>query len=97
MIDDYLADPPSRISAVIPWTLVIIGEVDRGLTTFADHRTSNDAVFLGDLMGARLIPQVWASPAFPEFLRKTGIAAYWDEFGAPEYCRKNTKGDYVCD
>ncbi len=89
MIDDYLVGPPERISVLIPWTLVIIGEVDRGLTTFADHPTSNDAVFLGDFVGARLVPEVRASPVFPEFLRKTGIAAYWDEFGAPEHCRKD--------
>ena len=38
-----------------------------------------------------------ASPAFPEFLRKTGIAAYWDEFGAPEQCRKAENEDYLCE
>jgi len=41
-----------------------------------------------------LYPQVWASPAFPEFLRKTSIAAYWDEMGAPANCVKNASGDY---
>jgi tetratricopeptide (TPR) repeat protein len=97
MIDDYLRDPPEPIIPMIPWTLVIIGEVDRGLTTFADHHTSNDAVFLGDFMGTRLVPEVWASPVFPEFLRKTGIAAYWDEYGAPEHCEKLANGDYRCE
>jgi TolB-like protein/Tfp pilus assembly protein PilF len=97
LVDDYLVDPPARISVAIPWILVIIGEVDRGLTTFADHPTSNDAVFLGDFLGARLIPEVWTSPVLPEFLRKTGIAAYWDEFGAPEQCRKDANGDYRCE
>ena len=97
MVDDYLVEPPAPINALIPRTLVVIGEVDRGLTTFADHPTSNDAVFLGDFMGSRLIPEVWASPVFPEFLRKTGIAAYWDEFGAPEQCSKAENGDYRCE
>jgi hypothetical protein len=97
MVDDYLVDPPARISVAIPWILVVIGEVDRGLTTFADHPTSNDAVFLGDFLGARLIPEVWTSPVLPEFLRKTGIAAYWDELGAPEQCRKADNGDYRCE
>ena len=96
MFDDYLLDPPARISALIPWTLVLLGDVDRGLTTFADHPTSNDVWFLGDVMGTRLIPEVWTSPVLPEFLRKTGIAAYWDEFGAPEHCRKDAGGDYRC-
>jgi hypothetical protein len=48
-------------------------------------------------MGTRLVPEVYASPAFPGFLRKTGIAAYWDEFGAPEQCRKDANGDYRCE
>ncbi len=97
MVDDYLVDPPAPINALIPWTLMVIGEVDRGLTTFANHPTSNDAVFLGDVMGTRLIPEVWASPAFPDFLRKTGLATYWDEFGAPEHCTKDASGDYRCE
>jgi TolB-like protein/Tfp pilus assembly protein PilF len=97
MIDGYLRDPPASISVVVPWTLVVIGEVDRGLATFADHPTANDAIFLGDFMGTRLVPGVYASPAFPGFLRKTNIAAYWDAFGAPEHCRRLTNGDYRCE
>ncbi len=96
MIDGYLLDPPALISVVVPWTLVVIGEVDRGLATFADHPTANDAIFLGDFMSTRLVPEVWESPVFPEFLRKTGIATYWDEFGPPEQCRKDEAGDYRC-
>ncbi len=97
MIDHYLVDPPAPINVMIPWTLVIIGEVDRGLTTFADHPTSNDVWFLGDFLPIRRVPDVWASPVFPEFLRKTGIAAYWDELGPPEQCRKVASGDYHCE
>jgi TolB-like protein/Tfp pilus assembly protein PilF len=97
MIDDYLVDPPAQISVLIPWTLVVNGEVDRGLATFANHATTNDAIFLGDFMATRLVPEVYASPAFPGFLRKTGIAAYWDEFGAPEQCHKAADGDYRCE
>jgi hypothetical protein len=48
-------------------------------------------------MGTRLVTQAWASPAFPDFLIKTGIAAYWDEFGPPEHCRKLPNGDYRCE
>ncbi len=97
IIDDYLAAGPSRINALVPLTLIRMGEVERGLTLFADRLTSNDALFLGEVLGTRLYPEVWASPAFPEFLRKTGIAAYWDEFGAPEHCRKLANGDYRCE
>ncbi len=37
------------------------------------------------------------SPAFPEFARKIGYAALWDQYGPPDLCRKNEKGDYVCE
>ena len=97
MIDVYLVDPPSPMNVLIPWSLVVNGEIDRGLATFASHATTNDAIFLGDFMSTRLVPEVYASPAFPGFLRETGIAAYWDEFGAPEQCRKIANGDYRCE
>jgi TolB-like protein/Tfp pilus assembly protein PilF len=97
MVDEYLADAPARISVMIPWGLVMNGEIERGLVTFADHPTSNDGAFLGDVVFTGLVPGVWTSPAFPEFLRKTGLAAYWDEFGPPEQCRKDGNGDYRCE
>ena len=96
VIDDYLVNPPEFISSLVPWALVVLGEVDRGLTTFADHQASFDGAFLGNFIGARMFPEVWASPAFPSFLRKTGLAAYWDELGAPEDCPKDAGGDYRC-
>lgn len=64
-IDDYLVDPLEPISNLVPGALVFIGEVDRGLTTFADYRVSFDGPFLGDFLGARLVPEVWTSPVFP--------------------------------
>jgi TolB-like protein len=97
IIDDYLASAPPRVNALVPMTLIRIGQVERGLELFADRVTSNEALFLGEVLGTRLYPEAWASPAFPEFLRKTGIATYWDEFGAPEHCRKDAAGDYRCE
>jgi TolB-like protein/Tfp pilus assembly protein PilF len=97
IIDDYLASAPPRVNALVPMTLIRIGQVERGLALFADRLTSNEALFLGEVLGTRLYPEAWASPAFPEFLRKTGIAAFWDEFGAPEHCRKDAGGDYRCE
>ncbi len=97
IIDDYLTSTPPRVNALVPLTLIRIGQVERGLALFADRVTSNEALFLGEVLGTRLYPEAWASPAFPEFLRKTGIAAFWDEFGAPEHCRRETGGDYRCE
>jgi Tfp pilus assembly protein PilF len=96
-IDEYLVDPPEPISDLVPWALVVLGEVDRGLATFTEFTGSFDGAFLGDFLGARMAPEVWTSPLFPEFLRKTGIAAYWDEFGPPDHCRKLDNGDYRCE
>jgi TolB-like protein len=97
IIDAHLAGGPVRINALVPLTLVQMGEFDRGLAVFADHLSSNDPLFLGEVLGTRLLSQAWASPVFPEFLRKAGIAAYWDEFGPPEHCRKDEAGDYGCE
>lgn len=97
IIDDYLAASPTRINALIPLVLVAMGEVERGLGVFADHPTTNEALFLGEVLGTRFYPDAWTSPAFPAFLRKTGIAEYWDRFGAPEQCRKDGDGDYRCE
>jgi TolB-like protein/tetratricopeptide (TPR) repeat protein len=96
IIDDYMAAAPARINAVVPLTLVDIGDVERGLRVFADHATTNDALFMGEILGTRLYPDAWASPAFPDFLRKVGIADYWDRVGAPSHCRKDATGDYRC-
>jgi len=96
-IDQYLADNPPPISGLVPLALVWSGEVERGLELFADAFSGSKSVFLSEVLGTRLYPQVWASPALPEFLRKTGIAAYWDEFGPPPNCAKNASGDYRCE
>ena len=36
------------------------------------------------------------SPAFPEFARKVGFAALWDQYGPPDLCQKDASGDYRC-
>jgi TolB-like protein/tetratricopeptide (TPR) repeat protein len=97
LIDDYLATSPARINPLVPLTLISMGDIERGLEVFAARPTPNEALFLGEVMGTRWYPHAWASPAFPAFLRKTGIAEYWDRFGAPERCRKDGDGDYRCE
>ena len=36
-------------------------------------------------------------PQFSEFVRKIGLAAYWDKYGPPDGCQRKSPGDYVCD
>ena len=97
IIEAHLAEKPSSINALVPLILVVIGEVDRGLELLAGRPSNNDSLFFGTVLGTRLHAEAWASPAFPDFLRDTGIAAYWDEFGPPEHCRKLDNGDYRCE
>jgi TolB-like protein/tetratricopeptide (TPR) repeat protein len=97
MIDDYLVALPTRINALVPLTLISMGDVQRGLEVFSDHPTTNEALFLGEVMGTRFYRDAWASPIFPAFLRQAGIAEYWDRFGAPGHCRKDADGDYRCE
>jgi len=97
IIEAHLAAGHARINSLVPLTLVAMGEIERGLTLFAANPTSNDALFLGEIMDIRSYPGVWTSPAFPAFLRQTGLADYWDRFGAPEQCRKDAAGDYRCE
>lgn len=97
IIDDYLAGSPMRINSLVPLTLLAMGEAERGLEVFADYPSNNDSMFLGEVLGTRFYPEAWASPAFPAFLQKTGIATYWDRFGAPAHCRKDADGNYRCE
>jgi TolB-like protein len=97
MIDGYLVALPTRINALVPLTLISMGDVKRGLEVFSDHPTTNEALFLGEVMGTRFYRDAWASPAFPAFLRQAGIAEYWDRFGAPGHCQKDADGDYRCE
>jgi hypothetical protein len=60
-----------------------------------DGVTSNDSLAL---------PVLWSSygkaarksPAFPEFLRRVGLADLWDREGPPDLCRRVGPRDYAC-
>jgi hypothetical protein len=51
---------------------------------------------MGELFGPSLA-QARRAPEFPEFVRRMGLAAYWDAVGPPDQCRKASNGDYSCD
>jgi len=96
IIEEHLAAHPAHANSLVPLVLVQMGAIDRGLEVFARKHTSNDPMFLGGVLGTRLHAAAWASPAFPRFLRDTGIAALWDQIGPPEHCSKDAAGDYRC-
>ena len=95
LIDQYLAGQPPIISGAAPFALIRLGHPVRGLAVAQDKPLSNDAFvfpFLWSPPGrsARVLPE------FSEFARRSGLTALWDVHGPPDLCRKNEKGDYVC-
>jgi hypothetical protein len=68
----------------------------RGLALLQEAPTTNEAMNFTLLWGpygkaARGLPE------FPEFLRRTGLAALWDRHGPGDGCRRVVPGDYRCD
>lgn len=96
LIEGYLATKPAVVSGIAPYALFRLGQPERALEVLEAGPTGNDALAFGVLWGpygraAR------ALPAFPEFARKAGLAAYWDRHGPPDGCRRVGTLDYRCD
>ena len=72
-----------------------MGEPARAIEILDHGFTSNDAVFLA-LMWSPYGRDVRLLPEFPAFTRRIGFADVWDKYGAPDDCRRETSGDYVC-
>jgi TolB-like protein/Tfp pilus assembly protein PilF len=96
VIDSYLATQPKTVSTGVPWALLLLNEPARALSVAQDPRTENDSLFLGWMWSsygkaARRLPQ------FHEFARQMGLTELWDVYGAPDSCRREGEGDYVCE
>ncbi len=95
LIDDYLAKPRPQVMGIVPLALVRLGEPSRALATVLKMPASD----LSDFFALMWSPQgkpIRALPEFPEFLRQWGLVALWDQYGPPDLCSKNGKGEYVC-
>lgn len=95
MIDAYLDSKPAYVAGVVPYVLIRSGNVGMGLKLAQDKPTTNDAMVMSEMF--RKNSEVKGAPEFPEFARRSGLAALWDAKGPPDYCRKNDSGDYVCE
>jgi TolB-like protein len=95
-IDAYLASKPPYVSGVASYVLVHAGEPARGLLLLQENPSTNDALLMGEIFAPPLAA-VRRLPEFPEFVRRMGLAAYWDEAGPPEQCKKDASGDYRCE
>jgi tetratricopeptide (TPR) repeat protein len=96
VVDAYLATKPAVVTGVAPFALLRLGEPERALAILQAGPTGNDALVFGVLWGpygrtAR------SSPAFPEFLRRVGLADLWDRHGPPDGCKPVAPRDYRCE
>jgi TolB-like protein len=94
LINKYMATKPEYIAGIVPYVLIRSGEVGLGLKMLQDKPTANDSMPLSEMF--RRNSEVKGAPEFPEFARRSGLAALWDVKGAPDNCRKNDKGEYTC-
>jgi TolB-like protein len=86
-IDDYLATEPAVIAGLVPRSMVRMGQPARALALVQDRWSNNDPIFYYVLWTpeghvARSLPE------FPQFARRTGLAALWDLYGAPDLCHQ---------
>jgi len=86
---------PTVVPGIVPWALITLGDPEEGLRVVADFPTSSNnwhtALWSPRGKAAR------ASPAFPDFARKAGLAELWDQYGPPDLCKKDSNGDYRCE
>lgn len=94
LIDVHLEQNPALVPGIAVYVLLSVGESGRALALLGPKPTSNDPLVLGSLFRG-VWPDALNSPRFPAFERETGLAALWDEVGAPDRCRKQGD-DWVC-
>ena len=96
LIDSYLSTHQQYIPGILSYSLLLMGEYDRALALIARRVSSNDAVYFHFLWS----PQgraIRAKPEFAAFIKKSGLTDLWDKYGAPDACRREGAGEYVCD
>jgi serine/threonine-protein kinase len=86
VIDDYLADPPPIVAAVIPYTLLRIGASGRALRLLAGAPTTNDGLVFGVLF-SKLGAEARAQPEFAALVEQCGLAQLWRRHGPADFQR----------
>lgn len=93
-VDAVLAGKPAAVPAITVFVLLTLGEIDRAFDLLGPAPTSNDPLVFGSLF-RNVWPDARRSPRFPALMREVGLAALWDEAGAPDECRK-VGADWIC-
>ena len=95
LVRSLVAQPNYADSGILAYALSLLGAPDEALAMIA-KQPMNSSAWNAGIWGSTG-QAARTSPAFPEFARKIGFAALWDQYGPPDSCRKNNKGDYVCE
>lgn len=97
LMDDHLASAPERIHGIVLNVLMRLGQHDRALELAATVPLINNTLFMAPLWVRQLGDAAVQSSNFSGFARRTGLADYWDSYGAPDRCRRQAEKDYVCE
>jgi tetratricopeptide (TPR) repeat protein len=96
LIHAYLARRPMPVAGGVPHVLLKLGQPALALRVVQDRPTGNDAMFF-PLLWSPYGREARRLPEFAEFARRTGLAALWDKYGAPDLCRRVGPGAYACE
>ena len=96
LIDAYLARHPDNLPGVVSYVLRRSGEYERAFRLMSERISNNEALSVSGLFTG-LDPDAMRSPSFGVFIDRSGLGAYWDEFGPPNYCRRRSGSHFQCD
>ncbi len=80
----------------MPLYLFRLDEPAQGLAVLREHQLG-DSIDSMNWIWTRQGAPIRALPEFADFLRDFHLPELWDKYGAPDLCRKNNRGDYVCE
>jgi hypothetical protein len=92
---EFIEGEPRLVPGTVPLALVLLGDPEEALRVIASSGATS-SVWYQSVWGPLGNP-ARTSEAFPEFARKVGLAELWDQYGPPDLCRKDERGDYRCE
>ena len=96
VLDAYLAQPHAQVSGQIPVILVKLDQPRRALELVRTTRLGDSSDFYAQ-MWSPAGKAMRALPEFHAFLKEMGFIQLWDKYGAPDSCKRDTSGEYICD
>ncbi len=95
-IDRFLTTHPHQVPGVVPLVLVRIAEPAKALAIVRDHKMSDSTDYFS-LLWSPLGDATRRLPEFQQTMRQMGYVAVWNQYGAPDRCRKLGPDNYACD